>query len=145
MQLPILLTLRRSRQLSLVVLGLHTLVASSLLLSFWPPLLSSPLLVAVSVSAWRVLRPPPFVALCLRKDDQLDLLLGDGQRISATVAPGTAVFPGLIVLRARDREGTGRRTLVLLPDSVAAGEFRRLRLWLRWSAALRPGDGDDAG
>lgn len=145
MQFPTQLALRRSQRLSILALVLHALAAYSLLLTPWPPVLLWPLLAMILASAWQALRHPFVVALRLGEDGKLTLLCGDGQQVSATVDQGTSVFSSLIVLRTRDEEQRRLPNLVLLPDSVSTGQFRQLRLWLRWCAALRADAGDDAG
>jgi toxin CptA len=54
-----------------------------------------------------------------------------GQWNEAEVEPGSYVSGWLVVLNLR-APGARRRSLVLLPDSAAAEELRRLRVWLRW-------------
>jgi hypothetical protein len=58
-------------------------------------------------------------------------LNGLGQWRDAEVLPGSYVSRWLIVL-ILGIEGRRRRSLVLLPDSAAADDLRRLRAWLRW-------------
>lgn len=41
------------------------------------------------------------------------------------------VWPGLIVLPFKERSSRRRKTLVLVSDSCAAEDLRRLRVWLR--------------
>ena len=59
---------------------------------------------------------------------------GMGQWHEAEILPGSYVSGWLVVviLGAGGRRG---RSLVLLPDSAAAEELRRLRAWLRWRFA----------
>jgi toxin CptA len=44
--------------------------------------------------------------------------------------PGSTVWPGLMMLRLRGADGVAR-ALALLPDSVEAGQFRRLSVAIR--------------
>jgi toxin CptA len=44
--------------------------------------------------------------------------------------PGSTVWPGLMLLRLRDEDGVAC-ALMLLPDSVEAGQFRRLSVAIR--------------
>ena len=145
MQFPTQLALRSSRRLSILSLVLHALAASSLVLLPWPPVLLWPLLVIILASAWQALKRPSVVALRLGQNGKLDLLYGDGQQVAATVDQGTSVFSNLIVLRTRDEEQRRLPNLVLLSDSVSVGQFRQLRLWLRWCVPLRAEAGDAAG
>ncbi|MBE0624994.1 MAG: hypothetical protein IH606_09300, partial [Burkholderiales bacterium] len=56
---------------------------------------------------------------------------GLGQWREARVLPGSYVSGWLIVL-VLGAGGKRGRPLVLLPDSAAAEDLRRLRVWLRW-------------
>lgn len=60
--------------------------------------------------------------------------VGDGERLE--LLPGAVVFSWLVVMRVRD-EGGRSRSQVVLADSLAPGEFRMLRIWLRWQAKFR--------
>ncbi|MBE0620569.1 MAG: hypothetical protein IH605_08265 [Burkholderiales bacterium] len=57
-----------------------------------------------------------------------------GQWHEAEILPGSYVSGWLMVIILGASSGP-RRSLVLLPDSAAAGELRRLRVWLRWRLA----------
>lgn len=72
----------------------------------------------------------------MRLTDNGDLLLlsAVGDALSVSIASGTVVFSQLVVLRVRKNEQRRPMTLVLLPDSMSAEQFRVLRLWLRWRA-----------
>ncbi len=64
---------------------------------------------------------------------------GDGVRgqqtaLAVTLAAGSTLWPGMLALRLRGDNGAVI-ALVLLPDSVAAGQFRRLAVALRHLAA----------
>jgi toxin CptA len=50
--------------------------------------------------------------------------------------PGSTVWPGLMMLRLRGADGVAR-ALALLPDSVEAGQFRRLSVAIRVIAARK--------
>jgi len=56
---------------------------------------------------------------------------GLGQWQETRVLPGSYVSAWLIVMNL-DKDGKRGYSLVLLPDSAAAEELRRLRAWLRW-------------
>jgi len=73
----------------------------------------------------------------LRGDGQLQTVGANGKASAAVVQPHTLVLSFLVVLLYRQE---GRlRSLTLLSDSLAAEDFRQLRLWLRWrSSAANP-------
>jgi hypothetical protein len=77
----------------------------------------------------------PIQDLELCSGGEMSILLKDGQRKSAVVAPDTTVTPFLIVLRFRVGQERRLRSLAILPDSSREDMLRRLRLWLRWAAA----------
>jgi toxin CptA len=54
-----------------------------------------------------------------------------GRWHEAEILPGSYVSGWLVVLNLAE-DGRRSRSLVLLPDSAAAEELRRLRVWLRW-------------
>jgi toxin CptA len=56
---------------------------------------------------------------------------GLGQWHQARILPGSYVSGWLMVV-ILGVDGRRSRSLVLLPDSAAAEELRRLRAWLRW-------------
>jgi len=56
---------------------------------------------------------------------------GRGQWRETDLLPGSYASSWLIVLNLGGR-GQRRRALVLLPDSAADDDLRRLRVWLRW-------------
>ncbi len=59
---------------------------------------------------------------------------GARQWHEAEILPSSYVSDWLVVVNLGARDGRGR-SLVLLPDCVAAEELRRLRVWLRWRRA----------
>jgi toxin CptA len=61
-----------------------------------------------------------------------ELKVGVGE--TATILSETAILPGLILLSLRT--DVGRLRLPLLADSLSQDDWRRLRVWLRWRAAL---------
>ncbi|MBK8116214.1 MAG: hypothetical protein IPK44_17855 [Candidatus Accumulibacter sp.] len=137
MQFPIQIELRRSRLLWCLTSLLYVVAASCLLALPWPPGLLCVLLVALALSAWHALRPSRVVGLRLGNRGDLLLLLAGGDALSVAVQPETAVFRQLIVLRVRGDDQRRTDSLALLPDSMSAEQFRRLRLWLRWLADAR--------
>jgi toxin CptA len=56
---------------------------------------------------------------------------GSGQWKQAEIGPGGYVSSWLMVVNL-DAPGRRGPSLVLVPDSAAAEDLRRLRVWLRW-------------
>ncbi len=137
MQFPIQIELRRSPRLWWLTFLLHGVAAGCLLALPWPQGLLCVLLVVLALSAWHALRPTRVVGLRLGDRGDLLLLLAGGDELSVAVQPDTAVFRQLVVLRVRGDDQRRTDSLALLPDSMSAEQFRRLRLWLRWRADAR--------
>jgi hypothetical protein len=137
-QFPLGIELRRSRGLTWLLILLHLLAGGCLWLPPWPAAARWLLLAMVALSGWRALRASQVVGLRLGDRGELVLLSVAGDCPAVTVLPDTAVFSRLIVLRLREDDDRGRRrSLTLLPDSMPPGQFRLLRLWLRWLANAR--------
>ena len=144
MQFPIVIGLHRSRFLgALVVIAFLFGTVTTLA---WPQPLAvrSGVLVVIAIAAllaWRR-TVPPCMALGLERDGALTIQYAAGSEfLSAQVLPGGFVHHWLAVVRLRD--ATGR--ILALPvavDSAKPADFRRLRLFLRWSGnAEGPSDG----
>ncbi|NWG87157.1 MAG: hypothetical protein HXY26_06535 [Hydrogenophilaceae bacterium] len=125
-------TIHASRRLHRLLLALHGLAALSLMLAAieWPLQLAGSGLVAAS-ALWTLRQRPPVRLRCLADGD---LFMADemaGWR-PVELQAGSLVSPMCTVLRLRI---DGRsRSVVVLADSLAAEDFRRLRVWLRWKA-----------
>lgn len=121
------------------------------LLSIAVPLLA-PYSVAIQCSAimlcwvglirsWRHCRPA-VAAIRLGREGQLSVAVEPlGEFVAAELLPGAIVHPWLSVIRLQTEDGC-RYTVVLAVDSLAAEDFRRLRVFLRWRASFStPVDG----
>jgi toxin CptA len=56
----------------------------------------------------------------------------EGSWVESELAASSYVSPALTIVVLRPRGKAGTRRVVLLPDSVDARDFRRLRMWMRW-------------
>lgn len=135
MQFPIVIGLHRSRFLGALIViaslfGAVTIVA-------WPqplPVRAGALLVIAiaALFAWRR-AVPPCIALRLLGDGAMTVqYTTGGDFLSVEVLPGGFVHPWLAVIRLRDSEGR----ILAMPiavDSAKPADFRRLRLFLRWT------------
>ena len=52
---------------------------------------------------------------------------------TGVVRAGSFVAPWLTIVRWRAHGARFDRSIVILPDMLAAEDFRRVRVWLRWS------------
>lgn len=95
---------------------------------------------------WNRRQARPSCVMRVAADGRLQCQAGDGEWHDAEVLDDTLVSPLLIVLRYRSAFDRRARTQVLLPDSAAADDLRRLRVSLRWTRRTRSGTSSpDAG
>lgn len=124
-----------SSRLRLVVASLHVLAASAVLGTDLAVGFQVVTLAVLAGSLVRSLRPAPPVVLCCRPDGVLSVGTGEaGQTVE--ICSDTVVLAWLVVLRYRSTAGARPDTVVILGDSLDREEFRRLRIWLKWRAAL---------
>jgi toxin CptA len=72
------------------------------------------------------------VALELKDGGGIAFRTRDGGRVDSELSASSFVSPALTIVVLKPR-GKGRaRRVILLPDSVDARDFRRLRMWMRW-------------
>lgn len=64
-----------------------------------------------------------------------------GAWIECEVLGSTYVASFLTVLNLKEQEKGALRHVVILPDSMDAEDFRRLRVWLRWKHGTQPPPG----
>lgn len=141
MRFPLEIELRRSTQLSLILVGIHILAFASVWVLPWAWEVRTLLTVPLAISAWFSAQPASVVALRISENGGIECLGADRCRLSASVLADSTVFSRLIVLRVLPDGGGVATNLVLLPDSMSPEKFRALNLWLRWEA----GRGDEKG
>jgi toxin CptA len=71
--------------------------------------------------------------LRVQRDGAIEVESASGIRTAGVLRAGSFVAPWLVIVRWRPHGGRWDRTVLLLPDMVAAEEFRRLRVLLRWA------------
>ena len=125
---------------ALVTTALMALAAIALAdLPIYGRLFAALVVVALTLQAWRTSLP---LALKLHPDGLLELRDAASPWQPVSLLARSAVSPWLCLLACR-AEGQGRvRNLAILPDSLHADDFRRLRMWMRWLAKV---EGADAG
>lgn len=72
------------------------------------------------------------VALELSDEMPCTLITRSGKSIACTILGSTFVAPYLTVLNLKFPENFFTCSVVILPDSMDAEQFRQLRVWLRW-------------
>lgn len=77
------------------------------------------------------------VKLRIAAGETLQFAMRDGQWHEGEVLGSTTVTSFLTVINLRVGSQRGIRSIVILPDSMAADDYRRLRVWLRWRPAAQ--------
>jgi len=133
------LAIRPSRQLALLLGLAHAAAAGACLVVAMPVFLKIVLVLVVGASCGRALygpallrSPRAIVALEISEGGALLFQTRRGDWEKGTLLDSSFVAPYLTVLNLKSEGGRFARHVVILPDSVAADEFRRLRVWLRW-------------
>jgi toxin CptA len=136
------LRLRPSRQLAWLLLAGH---AAAVVLSWLAPVawwVSLGLSLAVVTSLGFTVRNQALrssagalTALELRPDGSATVEDRQGRRSEVRILGSSFVSPVLTILNLAVAGLRVRRALVVAPDALAAEEFRRLRVWLRWRQA----------
>lgn len=136
--LPLRVPLFPSRRLAVLLVAMHGLAGVAAWLAL--PLLWMRLAAAVVFAAslaYALLQPgrPPIAGLEIAQNGAFELQCGGAwepvQLIDAFVTPQLAVL--------RFKLASGKpAALTLLPDSLGADDFRRLRVILRWANYTRP-------
>ena len=82
-----------------------------------------------------LLRPGwAIVALEISVAGQISFLTRRGSWHACVLLGTTYVSPHVTILNLRGEDRRLSRHVVLVPDNVDPGDFRRLRVWLRWAA-----------
>lgn len=76
------------------------------------------------------------VAFRLEGGEGISLILRDGRHQVGKLVAGGIILPFMVLIDVRFEHG-GRRSLVLLNDSMDVESFRRLRVWLKWGVKGR--------
>jgi toxin CptA len=72
------------------------------------------------------------VALELKDGGGIAFRTRDGSWVDSELSGSSYVSPGLTIVVLRPLGTRRTRRAIILPDSVDARDFRRLRMWLRW-------------
>ncbi len=127
---------RPSRLLGLALLLTHGLAMLSIIVLPLPFLMRAVLLLVPAANLWHVYRKVGGGAVGLRiESDRIVVLDARSGEVSGKLLPDSLVTPYLAVLQIHT-EGKPRSVLVM-PDSLDAQSFRRLRILLRWQDRIR--------
>jgi toxin CptA len=129
--LPLVVEIIDSRQLRLFVFTAHIAGISALFLAALPPVTQWSGAVLLTISLLLHFRPRSNFRLHGDEEGKL-MLWREGKWQATRMANSSVVWPFFIVLRLATAHQRRYSNLVVLPDSLPATDFRRLRVWLRW-------------
>lgn len=98
------------------------------------PLPAAALAAAALAALWGAIRPAKPAHIDISGVGRIRLTVYRKQGLEVRLLPGSTFWPQLMLLRLQPEQGR-TRWLLVLPDSVAAPQFRRLALALRALAA----------
>lgn len=142
------ISIKPSRRLALVLCAAHAAVAGTSLVLGLPMPVKIALVLLIGTS-WGICLYGP--ALLRSNDSVIGLELKDDGAVSFQTRSGewregrllgsSFVSPYLTILNLRSEDRFLARHVVIVPDSVDAEEFRRLRVRLRWGVhpSVQPG------
>ncbi len=140
------ITLRPSRILTAILVLAHGAAIAIVALAgmpLWPALIAIAALVANLIYDLRqtaLLRAPDaLIALEIASDDRLIVQTRRREWIECAVLGSTYVTSFLTILNLKVIDSGRNTRAVILPDSLEAEDFRKLRVWLRWKHDPQPG------
>lgn len=131
-----------SRRLALLLCLAHTAAAGVCLAADLATGLKIALVLLIVASCgWSLLGPAllraagAIVAVQFADGGALSFQTRRGEWHEGALRESSFVAPYLTVLNLKTKGNPFVRHIVILPDSIAADDFRRLRVWLRWHRA----------
>ena len=76
--------------------------------------------------------PDAAVAIEISSDNVFSVQTRRGEWLEYEVLGNTYVLSFLAILNLKQTDNGAAKRIVILPDSIAAEDFRKLRVWLRW-------------
>ncbi len=83
--------------------------------------------------------PNAVIALEITSDDRFSIQTRRGEWVECEVRGSTYVTSFLTILNLKAIDSGSNKRAVILPDSLDAEDFRKLRVWLRWKRDPQPG------
>jgi hypothetical protein len=141
---PLVIELRPSRRLRAFLVAAHfaAIIAAAAGLPAIPAAIVSAALVLSlfgQLQFARLERPGSVKALHIAADGQVQIRDPRGGWHQAVLA-GHVFATAWLVILPLDAPSGGRHTVVLLADSAAGDDLRRLRVWLQWGQKVRDSD-----
>ena len=138
--------IKASGMLALALCVVHGAAAAVIWLAPVPLWLKAAIALAIAASLVHALSrnaalhaEGSIVALEITEAGRLSVRTRAGEWQACELLGSSYVSPSLTILNL-ESPGARVRHVVLVPDNVAAQDFRRLRTWLRWAAYRAPGD-----
>ena len=138
------LSLRPSRLLATLLALAHGAAIAIILFVSIPPWVQAIAVTCLVVQLIFVVRryalllaPDSPVAIEIHSDNTISGQARRGKWSEYAVLGDSYVTAFLTVLNLRGAESHAVKRVVILPDSMDAEEFRRLRVWLRWREATQ--------
>lgn len=130
--------LQPSAYLATALIATHGIAMAALLslaLPFWAHgllilLLLTSLLYYLKRNAW--LSAPSSVIAVLLNADKIELIQRGGTQIVGGLSPYSLISPLMTVLNVSPQNSHRAYSIVVLPDSLDAEDFRQLRVCLKW-------------
>ena len=140
-----------SVRLAVALCAGHLAAASVLWLLPVPVLLKGALTLAIALSLVYFLArdaalhsAKAIVALELKEGGGIAFRTRDGAWVDSELAGSSYVSPALTIVVLKPRGKGWARRVILLPDSVDARDYRRLRIWMRWKhEGAKPGSSEE--
>jgi len=130
-----------SVRLAVALCAAHLAAAGLMWLVPFPVLAKGVLTLAVAISLIYFLARDAalhaanaIVALELKDRGGVAFRTRDGNWVESELADSSYVSPSLTIVVLQPSGGGRTRRAVILPDSVDARDFRRLRMWMRWKS-----------
>ena len=133
------LTLQPSWTLAAILAAAHGAAIAAVVVAEMPQWLTFAAIAALFANLVLELRhallrmPDSVVALEISPDAALSIRTRSGGWRDCEVRGNTYVVSFLAILNLRETESRKTKRVVVLPDSIGAEDFRRLRVWLRWT------------
>lgn len=137
--LPLVVDIGKSWRLRTYLAVAHIAGVGAVFLAALPPFAQWSVLCMAMISLGIHLRVPPRLRLRCDQTGVMEVWREEKWE-TASIASNSVVWPIAIVLRlAYAKTSTNAnqrhyRNVIVLPDSMPATDFRRLRVWLRWRA-----------
>lgn len=139
---PLAIELKRSREGALLFLALHGIGAAGVLAAGLPFWLVVPALAGLGWSLAQLVRrhvvlahTESLIRLKFHPDGRAECLTRDGEWLGLHLLDDSTLFPFFALLILAPEGGGRRRHALVFRDTLAAEDWRQLRVWLRWATS----------